>query len=86
MPPHGRGDARDDAANPTDFLLVLGPIRKGREAAGVVEIFQRPDAPPNAQRGHLRFLLDMCNLTGGFLTGGNRTITITVPPGLWFLP
>ena len=41
MPPHsGFGD--DEAANPTEFLLVFGPLRTDLEMVGLVEIFQRP--------------------------------------------
>ena len=32
------------AANPTDFLLVLGVLKSDKEVQGVVEIFQRPAA------------------------------------------
>ena len=43
VPPHsGSGDDKE-AANPTDFLLVLGPVRTELETIGVVEIFQPPD-------------------------------------------
>ena len=58
--------ARTEAANPTDYLLVLAPLRTDMEVIGVVEIFQRPDAAPNVQQGYLRFLLQMCELAGDF--------------------
>ncbi len=45
--PHsGAGDATDSdeeaAANPTEFLLVLAPMRNDQGPQGVLEIFQRP--------------------------------------------
>ncbi len=73
VPPHsGPGDAGPldqdaPAANPTDFLLVLGLLKTDLETAGVVEIFQRAEAGPNTQKGYLRFLLQMCELAGDFL-------------------
>ncbi|MEN6404975.1 MAG: biotin/lipoyl-binding protein [Thermoguttaceae bacterium] len=73
MPPHsgaGQGDGLDQetpAANPTGFLLVLGLLKTDLEAVGVVEIFQRPEAGPTAQKGYLRFLTQMCDLAGEFL-------------------
>ncbi len=33
----------------------------------MVEVLQRSDTGPDAQRGYLRFLLQMCELAGDFL-------------------
>ncbi|MDO4558447.1 MAG: biotin/lipoyl-binding protein, partial [Planctomycetia bacterium] len=55
------------AANPTDCLLVLGPLKTELEDVGIVEIFQRADAGASTQKGYLRFLLQMCDLAGDFL-------------------
>ena len=66
VPPHsGFGD--DEAANPTEFLLVFGPLRTDLEMVGLVEIFQRADASPQIQQGYLRFVMQMCELAGDFL-------------------
>jgi multidrug efflux pump subunit AcrA (membrane-fusion protein) len=71
VPPHsGAGeaaDAADTAANPTDFLLVLGLLKTDLESLGVVEIFQRTDAGPASQQGYLGFIEGMCELAGNFL-------------------
>lgn len=67
VPPHsGAGDS-DQAANPTEWLLVLGPLKTELEVVGVVEVFQRPEAGPPIQRGYLRFLSEVCALAGEFL-------------------
>lgn len=67
VPPHtGSGD-EEGGANPTDFLLVLGPLKTELEVKGVVEIFQRPEAGPSIQRGYLRFLLQVCELASDYL-------------------
>ncbi len=55
------------AANPTDFLLVLGVLKTDLESVGVVEVFQRSEAGPSTQKGYLRFLMQMCELAGDFL-------------------
>jgi len=55
------------ASNPTDLLVVLAPLIIEQQAQGVVEIFQRPGAAPSAQRGYLRFLMQMCELVCGYL-------------------
>lgn len=66
--PHsGAGGEDEGASNPTEFLLVLGPLKSDQQTEGVVEIFQRPGARNNTQRGYLRFLLQMCELAGEFL-------------------
>jgi transcriptional regulator with GAF, ATPase, and Fis domain len=72
VPPHSGSDDDDDddekeAANPTDFLLVLAALRTNIETVGIVEIFQRPDSPATTRKGYLRFLLQMCELANDFL-------------------
>ncbi|HVA50316.1 MAG TPA: biotin/lipoyl-binding protein [Pirellulales bacterium] len=65
--PHsGEGDG-NQPGNPTDFLLILGPIKVDQESKGVIEVFQRPGAPPTTQRGYLKFLLQMCELASDYL-------------------
>jgi multidrug efflux pump subunit AcrA (membrane-fusion protein) len=54
------------APNPTDSLLVLSPVLVEDQAVAVVEIFQRPDAPPSAQPGFVRVLEAMCELAADF--------------------
>jgi len=66
VPPHsGFGDG--EAANPTDFLLVFGPLRTDLEMVGLVEVFQRADGVQQVQQGYLRFLVQMCELAGDYL-------------------
>lgn len=66
-PQSGTGEDDEEVANPTDFLLVFGPLKTELEVIGVVEIFQRPDAGLNAQKGYLRFLAQMCDLAADFI-------------------
>ena len=61
-------DAADQAGNPTDSLLVVGPLRVGAESVGLVEIFQRPQAGPTTQQGYLRFVAQMAELASDYLT------------------
>jgi len=65
----GAGDeeGEDAAANPTDYLLVVAPIRTDRGVDGLVEVFQRVGARPTTQRGYLRFLVQICELAGEYL-------------------
>jgi multidrug efflux pump subunit AcrA (membrane-fusion protein) len=61
------GQGEEAAANPTDYLLVVAPIRTDRGVDGLVEIFQRVGARPTTQRGYLRFLVQICELAGEYL-------------------
>jgi hypothetical protein len=66
VPPHsGSGD--EQVGNPTRFLLVIAPLCSDDGVEGVVEIFQRPEAQPDTQRGYLRFLTQMSDLAGDWL-------------------
>jgi len=67
VPPRSGGADDGEGANPTDFLLVMGPLKTELQILGVVEIFQRPDTSPRTQEGYLRFLLQMCEHAGDFL-------------------
>ena len=62
-----RADGEVPAANPTEFLLLLGLLKTDLESVGLVEVFQRSDSSPTTQKGYLRFLIQMCELAGDFL-------------------
>jgi len=66
VPPHSGSADDDQGGNPTEFLLVLAPLRAAEETVGVVEVFQRPDTRPATQKGYLRFLTEMCDRAGEF--------------------
>jgi multidrug efflux pump subunit AcrA (membrane-fusion protein) len=63
----GEADGEDAAANPTEYLLVVAPIRTDRGVDGLVEIFQRVGARPTTQKGYLRFLVNICEIAGEYL-------------------
>jgi multidrug efflux pump subunit AcrA (membrane-fusion protein) len=63
----GAEDGEEAAANPTEYLLVVAPIRTDRGVDGLVEVFQRVGARPTTQRGYLRFLVQICELAGEYL-------------------
>ncbi len=67
MAPHSGSGNAEEGSNPTDFLLVMGPLKTANETAGVLEIFQRPGSNPSVQRGYLRFLVQMCELASEYL-------------------
>lgn len=66
-PPRSGPADDDEAGNPTDYLLILCPLKIGHEVRGLVEIFQRPGGGPTTHRGYLRFLVQMCDLANDYL-------------------
>lgn len=63
------GSAEDGEGNPTRYLLVTAPILSTKQPVGLLEIFQRPDSPADAQRGYLRFLEHMTKLMSEWVKG-----------------
>lgn len=64
-PRSGSGRAGHDA-NPTDFVLLLAPLAADEQRVGVLEIVQRPDASPTAQRGYLEVVGVLAELASDF--------------------
>lgn len=85
IPPHsgtGEDSGEEVAANPTEFLLVMAPIKSDRGVEGVVEVFQRPGARPTTQKGYLRFLGQICELAGEYVKS-RRLRHFTTKQSLW---
>jgi hypothetical protein len=56
-------------ANPTPHLLILAPLIGSKQPVGIMEVFQRADSQPDAQRGYLRFIEHMVKIIGEWLKG-----------------
>jgi multidrug efflux pump subunit AcrA (membrane-fusion protein) len=66
-PQSARGDA--DAANPTEFALVIAPVQTSADESNtlaIVEILLRADASPATSRGCEQFLTAVCELAADF--------------------
>ncbi|MCL2306221.1 MAG: HlyD family efflux transporter periplasmic adaptor subunit [Planctomycetaceae bacterium] len=57
--PRSGFEGSDEAGNPTDYLLVFAPVRTELETVGLIEIAQRADTGPVAQKGYVKFLGQM---------------------------
>ncbi len=68
--------------NPTRYLLVTAPLASPKQAVGLIEVFQRSDSPPDAQRGYLKFVEHMAKLIGEWLKGHTLT-EVSVRQELW---
>jgi len=73
VPPHSMLGDNQQEGNPTPYLLVVSPLASGKQTAGLIEVFQRPDSAPNIQRGYQRFLDQMTVLVGEWLKGHQLT-------------
>ncbi|MBR4834023.1 MAG: HlyD family efflux transporter periplasmic adaptor subunit [Thermoguttaceae bacterium] len=64
--PHSGGEGANDGGNPTDFLVVVGVVATELDRVGIVEIFQRPDSNPAAQKGYLQFVRQVTRYAAEF--------------------
>src|SRR5262245_8941279 len=53
--------------NPTDFTLLIGPLKLDRDVVGLIEMFQRSTASVAAMRGNRRMLGLVCELASDHL-------------------
>jgi transcriptional regulator with GAF, ATPase, and Fis domain len=82
VPPHAGTDGSDEAANPTAYLLLIGPLKINGESIGIVEILQRSNAGPTTQQGYLRFVAQMTELASTYLTN-QRLATFAKAEAMW---
>jgi multidrug efflux pump subunit AcrA (membrane-fusion protein) len=66
LAPSPAGSGSIGLANPTPYLLMVARFASQETAAGVFEIFQRSDCPPEAAAGGLRFLAALGELACQF--------------------
>lgn len=63
-PPHSGHEGRID--NPTTYLLVACPVAVDGQTVRIVEVLQRPDLSPDAQRSYAEVIATLCSLAGDF--------------------
>ncbi len=69
MPPKSGPGIMEGApapANLSDMILLLAPIVIERQVQGVLEVGLNHDRNPNALRGFLQFMNDMCSYAGNY--------------------
>lgn len=66
IPAKSAAEANDTRCNSTGQLLIVCPFRIGPGRAGLLEVFQRPDTSPPAQRGYLEFLTSIAGLAADY--------------------
>ncbi|MFK7822256.1 MAG: hypothetical protein AB8G99_26405, partial [Planctomycetaceae bacterium] len=65
-------DDGTDTQLPTDHMLVLCAVHKVKQCVGVVQLFQRADAPEEARAGYLQFLEQMSGYASRYIEGKGR--------------
>ena len=70
LPPHsGIGVAQDgkpQAGNPTNYLLLVVPIMVNQQVAGLIEVWQGANRPPQAITGYLQYMGYMAELVSRY--------------------
>jgi hypothetical protein len=76
VPPHssraGENGSDQAAGNPTPYMILLAPILYEKEVVGLIEVWQDPQRPEQAQRGFLQFIVRMAALASGYARNAAR--------------
>lgn len=73
-----------NATTPTGHMLLLSPLMRGKKVAGVVQIFQRPGTPEQAQHGYLQFMEQACGRASRYLVAREQPLPDEAPtPEYW---
>jgi len=78
-----REEGKPVAGNPTNHVLLIAPILVNQQPAGLIEIWQTPNRPPQAITGYLQYMTLMAELASryqrnqlmGHLTGQQQVWT-----------
>ncbi len=70
------------AGNPTGYVVLIAPVLYEKEVVALVEVWQDPSRPPQAQQGYLKFLLQMAGFASAF-TRNHRLRQMTGQQQLW---
>jgi hypothetical protein len=60
-------DATAERPCPANFLIIMAALQIGEDCIGVVEVFQRSDAPREARAGYLQFVEQMAGHASRYL-------------------
>ncbi|MCH7687197.1 MAG: HlyD family efflux transporter periplasmic adaptor subunit [Planctomycetes bacterium] len=72
-----------DVKLPTNNLHVLAALQVDNDGVGVVQIFQRPDAPVDARAGFLQFVEQMCGYASRYMERRQTAQTAGTPAEFW---
>lgn len=72
-----------DIQLPTQHMLILGGLSANKECVGVVQLFQRPDAPDEARPGYLQFVEQMSGYASKYLEKRTKKVQPTASSQFW---
>jgi hypothetical protein len=61
-----REDGKPQAGNLTNYLLLIAPIIVNQQCAGLIEVWQNANRPPQAITGYLQFMTYMAELSSRY--------------------
>jgi hypothetical protein len=61
-----REDGKPQAGNLTNYLLLIAPIIVNQQCAGLIEVWQNGNRPPQATTGYLQFMTYMAELSSRY--------------------
>jgi hypothetical protein len=59
-------EGKPPAGNATDYLLLVAPIVANQQAAGLIEVWQHSNRPPQAITGYLQYMTYMAELSSRY--------------------
>lgn len=68
---------------PTRHVLLLAAVQRGKECVGVIEVFQRPDTPPEDRPESLQFMEQMCGHASRYIQNQEAAKTQLSPVEFW---
>lgn len=76
-------DDSQDQELPSQHMIVLAALQQDGQCVGAVEVFQRPDAPPEARPGYLQFVEQMCGHASRYLDRQQESTEPEAPHQFW---
>jgi len=61
-----REEGKPAAGNPTDYLLLVAPILVNQQPAGLIEVWQAANRPPQAINGYMQYMTLMAELASRY--------------------
>jgi multidrug efflux pump subunit AcrA (membrane-fusion protein) len=76
-------DDDSDTELPSSHLIILAAIQLENDSVGVVQIFQRSDAPAEARPGFLQFVEQMTGYASRYLARQRKAADVVSPEEFW---
>ena len=68
---------------PSHHVIIMAALQAGTEPVGAVELFQRPDSPPESRAGYLQFVEQMCGYASQYLARQRQPAQVETATRFW---